>query len=31
MDVEINFYMCINDEKGKNHEDHVELRILYLI
>jgi hypothetical protein len=31
MDVEINFYMDINDEKGKNHEDYVELRILYFI
>jgi hypothetical protein len=31
MDVELNFYMCINNEKGKNHEDHVELRILYFI
>jgi hypothetical protein len=30
-DVEINFYMSINDEKGKSHEDHVELMILYLI
>jgi hypothetical protein len=29
-DVEINFYMGINDEKGKNCEDYVELRILYL-
>jgi hypothetical protein len=31
MDIEINFYMSINDEKEKNHEDYVELRILYLI
>jgi hypothetical protein len=23
--------MGINDEKGKSHEDYVELRILYLI
>jgi hypothetical protein len=31
MDDEINFYMGINDEKGKSHEDCVELRILYFI
>jgi hypothetical protein len=30
-DVEIKFHMSINDEKGKSHEDFVELRILYLI
>jgi hypothetical protein len=30
-DVEINFYMGIKDEKGKSHEDYVELRILYFI
>jgi hypothetical protein len=30
-DVEINFYMGINDEKGKSREDYVELRILCLI
>jgi hypothetical protein len=30
-DVEINFYMGINDEKGKTHGDYIELRILYLI
>jgi hypothetical protein len=30
-DVEINFYMGINDKKGKNYEDYVELRILYFI
>jgi hypothetical protein len=30
-DEEINFYMCINDEKEKSHEDYVELRILYFI
>jgi hypothetical protein len=30
-DVEINFYMGINDEKGKSHEDYVELWILYFI
>jgi hypothetical protein len=30
-DVEINFYMSINDEKGKNHEDYVELRNLYFL
>jgi hypothetical protein len=31
MDIEINFYMGINDEKGKNHEYYIELRILYFI
>jgi hypothetical protein len=31
MDVEINFYMGINDEKEKSHEAYVELRILYFI
>jgi hypothetical protein len=31
MDVEINLYIVINDEKGKSREDDVELRILYLI
>jgi hypothetical protein len=30
-DDEINFYKCINDEKGKNCEDYAELRILYFI
>jgi hypothetical protein len=30
-DVEINFYMGISDEKGKSHEDCVELMILYFI
>jgi hypothetical protein len=30
-DDEINFYMDINDEKGKSHEYYVELRILYFI
>jgi hypothetical protein len=30
-DVEINFYMGINDEKAKNREDYIELRILYFI
>jgi hypothetical protein len=30
-DVEINFYMGINDEKGKTHEDYVELKILSFI
>jgi hypothetical protein len=30
-DVEINFYRGINDEKGKSHEDYVELMILYFI
>ncbi len=29
-DVEINFYMDINDEKGKSHEDYVKLRIYIL-
>jgi hypothetical protein len=29
MDIEINFYMGINDEKS--HEDYIELRILYFI
>jgi hypothetical protein len=28
---EINFYMGIDDEKGKSHEDYIELRILYFI
>jgi hypothetical protein len=31
MDIEINFYMGINDEKGKSHEDYVELRNSYFI
>jgi hypothetical protein len=31
IDVEIKFYMGINDEKGKSHEYYVELRILYFI
>jgi hypothetical protein len=30
-DTEINFYMSINDEKEKSHEDYVELMILYFI
>jgi hypothetical protein len=30
-DVEISFYMGINDEKGKSREDFVELGILYFI
>jgi hypothetical protein len=30
-DDEINFYMSINDEKGKSREDCVELRILYFV
>jgi hypothetical protein len=30
-DDKINFYMGINDEKGKSHEDYVELRNLYFI
>jgi hypothetical protein len=30
-DDEINFYMGINDEKGKSHKDCVGLRILYFI
>jgi hypothetical protein len=29
--VEINFYMSINDEKGKHCKNYVELMILYLI
>jgi hypothetical protein len=29
-DDEINFYMRINDEKGKSHEYYVELRIYIL-
>jgi hypothetical protein len=29
--VEINFYMSINDEKEKSCEDYVELSILYFI
>jgi hypothetical protein len=28
---EINFYMVYNEEKGKSHEDFLELRILYFI
>jgi hypothetical protein len=31
IDDEINFYLCINDEKRKSHEDDVELRIIYFI
>jgi hypothetical protein len=31
MDVEINLYMSINAEKGKSHEDFIELRIVYFI
>jgi hypothetical protein len=27
---EINFYMDINDEKGKSHEDYLDLRIYIL-
>jgi hypothetical protein len=30
-DIEINFYMGINDEKVKSHEDYVDLRILHFI
>jgi hypothetical protein len=30
-DIEIKFHMSINDEKGKSHEDYVELRIFYFI
>jgi hypothetical protein len=30
-DDEINFYMGINDGKGKSREDYIELRILYFI
>jgi hypothetical protein len=29
--VEINFYVGINDEKEKRHKDYVELMVLYLI
>jgi hypothetical protein len=29
--VEINFYMSINDEKEKSCEDYVKLSILYFI
>jgi hypothetical protein len=29
--VEINFYMGINDEKVKSREDYIEFRILYFI
>jgi hypothetical protein len=28
---EINFYMGYNEEKGKIHEDFIELRIIYFI
>jgi hypothetical protein len=28
---EINFYMGCNEEKGKSHEDSLELRISYFI
>jgi hypothetical protein len=31
MDIEINFYMDINDDKGESHKDYVELKILYFI
>jgi hypothetical protein len=31
MDDEINFYMGINDKKGKSREDFIELMILYFI
>jgi hypothetical protein len=27
----INFYMGYNEQKGKNHEDSLELRIVYFI
>jgi hypothetical protein len=30
-EVNTDVYMSINDEKGKSHEDYVELKILYLI
>jgi hypothetical protein len=30
-DFEINFYIGINEEKAKSHEDYVELRIFYYI
>jgi hypothetical protein len=29
MNNEIKFYMGYNEEKGKSHEDSLELRILY--
>jgi hypothetical protein len=31
MNDEINFYMGYNKEKGKSHEDSLELRIVYFI
>jgi hypothetical protein len=31
MNDEINFYVSYNEEKGKSHEDFLELRILYFI
>jgi hypothetical protein len=30
-DIEINFYMGINDEKEKSRKDYIKLRILYFI
>jgi hypothetical protein len=30
-DVEVNFYMGINDENGKSRKGYIELRILYFI
>jgi hypothetical protein len=29
--IEVNFYLGINDKKGKSHKDYVEFRILYFI
>jgi hypothetical protein len=31
MNDEINFYMGYNEEKGKSHEDSLELSIIYFI
>jgi hypothetical protein len=31
MNNKINFYMDYNEEKGKSHEDSLELRIVYFI
>jgi hypothetical protein len=31
MNDEINFYMGYNEEKGKSHEDSLELSIVYFI
>jgi hypothetical protein len=29
--IKINFYMRYNEEKGKSHENYLELRIVYFI